>query len=333
MSLFTTNVSAAAFKDVSKDRWSYDSIQRLVELGVIEGFPNGTYRPEAPLTRAQGAIIIGRALEVDTNQLQQHTFSDVTRSTNGHDYIYALTNMEVFDKADQFNPKDPLTRAQMAKVLVHAFELSGQLNKTFTDVPTSHWAYDDVQTLVSTGITTGTSKNKFSPNQAVTREQMAAFIHRTLGYLDGSYTPPEEPPAEDPDDQAEYNQMVADILKLTNAERSKAGLPELKMHDEAQELAMIKAKDMYVNSYFDHTSPVYGSPFDMMDEAGLQYRTAGENIAAGYQSAEAVVNGWMNSPGHRANILNPEFTHLGVGYFKTDGGYAHYYVQMFITPR
>lgn len=332
LSPFTMNVSAASFKDVSKDRWSYDHIQSLVELNVINGFPDGTYRPEVNLTRAQGAIIIGRALDVNTNQPRQHTFSDVTRSTVGYEYIHALTNMGIFDKAEKFNPKNPLTRAQMAKVLVHAFDLSGQSYKHFTDVPQNHWAYDDVQTLVATGITTGTSQNTFSPNKAVTREQMAAFIHRTLDYRDGNLTPPEEPPVQEPDEQNEYSQMAVDILNLTNEERRKAGLSALKMHAETQELAMIKAKDFYINSYFDHTSPVYGSPFDMMNDAGLEYRTAGENIAAGYPSAEAVVNGWMNSPGHRANILNPAYTHLGVGYFKTDGGYSTYYVQMFITP-
>src|SRR5699024_8323771 len=100
--------------DVSIDRWSYDSIQRLVELDVIEGFPDGTYRPETHLTRAQGAIIIGRSLEVDTNEPKQHTFSDVTPSTSGYKYIHALTNKGVFDKAHKFNPKNPLTRAQMA---------------------------------------------------------------------------------------------------------------------------------------------------------------------------------------------------------------------------
>ena len=83
---------------------------------------------------------------------------------------------------------------------------------------------------------------------------------------------------------------------------------------------------MHDKGYFSHTSPTYGSPFDMMKQFGITYRTAGENIAMGYPTAEAVVDGWMNSEGHRANILNASFTEIGVGYV-ADG---NYYTQMFI---
>ena len=83
---------------------------------------------------------------------------------------------------------------------------------------------------------------------------------------------------------------------------------------------------MATSKYFAHNSPTYGSPFDMMKRFGITYRTAGENLAMGYSSPQATVNGWMNSEGHRANILNGAFTQIGMGY--VDGG--HYYCQMFI---
>ncbi|MPN28838.1 hypothetical protein SDC9_176283 [bioreactor metagenome] len=83
---------------------------------------------------------------------------------------------------------------------------------------------------------------------------------------------------------------------------------------------------MHDKRYFAHQSPTYGSPFDMMKQFGISYRAAGENIAMGYSSAAAVVEGWMNSPGHRANILNASFTHIGVGYYAE----GHYWTQMFI---
>ena len=79
--------------------------------------------------------------------------------------------------------------------------------------------------------------------------------------------------------------------------------------------------------YFSHTSPTYGSPFEMMRSFGISYRSAGENIAKGQKSPAAVVNAWMNSSGHRANILNKSFTHIGVGYI-ADGSY---WTQMFIS--
>lgn len=80
-------------------------------------------------------------------------------------------------------------------------------------------------------------------------------------------------------------------------------------------MALDKAKDMYNNGYFDHNSPTYGSPFDMMKKYGISYRYAGENIAKGQRTPQEVMTAWMNSSGHRANILSPNFTTIGVAYY------------------
>jgi uncharacterized protein YkwD len=90
-------------------------------------------------------------------------------------------------------------------------------------------------------------------------------------------------------------------------------------------MALVKAKDMYNNNYFDHTSPSYGSPFNMMKSFGIQYTYAGENIAKGQRSPQEVMTSWMNSPGHRQNILNPNFTKIGVAYYNGE------WVQEFIA--
>lgn len=89
---------------------------------------------------------------------------------------------------------------------------------------------------------------------------------------------------------------------------------------------------MAKRDYFDHTNPDGKSPFDRMSAAGYQYRSAAENIAAGYRDAEAVVQGWMNSEGHRKNIMNCGLTEIGVGY-ATGGKYGTYWTQNFGTPR
>ena len=86
---------------------------------------------------------------------------------------------------------------------------------------------------------------------------------------------------------------------------------------------------MIDKNYFDHTSPTYGSPFDMMKQFGISYKSAGENIAMGQNSPKEVVTAWMNSPGHRANILNSSFTDIGVGIAKNSSG-SIYWTQMFI---
>lgn len=121
--------------------------------------------------------------------------------------------------------------------------------------------------------------------------------------------------------------IQSEVLRLVNIERSKAGLSPLKLSNELSSVATKKSQDMADNNYFSHTSPTYGSPFDMMKQFGINYTTAGENIAQGYSSAEAVMKGWMNSQGHKDNILSSKFGTLGVGYVNKGG--TTYWTQMF----
>ncbi|NLY70989.1 MAG: serine protease [Clostridiales bacterium] len=123
----------------------------------------------------------------------------------------------------------------------------------------------------------------------------------------------------------------AKVVDLVNKERAAQGLAPLKYNAELSKVARIKAEDMRDKNYFSHTSPTYGSPFDMMKSFGIKYRAAGENIAKGYRTPESVMDGWMNSPGHKANIMSPNFTEVGVGYV-TDSKGTGYWVQMFIRP-
>ena len=119
------------------------------------------------------------------------------------------------------------------------------------------------------------------------------------------------------------------VVALTNQQRAKYGLPPLKLNWELQRLARVKSEDMRNRNYFDHNSPTYGSPFTMMKSFGISYSYAGENIAAGQQTPEAVVDSWMKSPGHRANILKKEFTEIGCG-VAFGGSYRLYWTQEFI---
>lgn len=129
---------------------------------------------------------------------------------------------------------------------------------------------------------------------------------------------------------AEMTQAEA-ILKLVNQERAKAGVPALTLSDKLTQIAYTKAKDMADKNYFSHESPTYGSPFDMLKQFGVSFSYAGENIAAGQKTAEEVTNSWMNSSGHKANILNKNYTQLGVGFYR-GGQYGTEWVQLFIKP-
>ncbi len=118
----------------------------------------------------------------------------------------------------------------------------------------------------------------------------------------------------------------AEVIRLVNEIRAENGLQPLTANWELSRVARYKSQDMLDKGYFAHNSPTYGTPFQMIKAFGLSFRTAGENIAKGYATPQAVVNGWMNSSGHRANILNSSYKQIGVGYVAK----GNYWTQMFI---
>lgn len=126
-----------------------------------------------------------------------------------------------------------------------------------------------------------------------------------------------------------FSKEQVEVLNLVNKERKANGLKPLTLNKELSNVANIKSRDMIEKGYFDHTSPTYGSPFDMMKKFNISYNTAGENIAMGQKTPSEVMNSWMNSSGHRANILNSTYTELGVGIQKDSNG-TIYWTQMFI---
>lgn len=120
-----------------------------------------------------------------------------------------------------------------------------------------------------------------------------------------------------------------EVVRLVNLERSKAGLAPLAINWEVSRVARYKSQDMINKNYFSHESPTYGSPFKMMETFGIRFTAAGENIAMGQQTPAQVMNGWMNSPGHRSNILSPNYNQIGVG-LAIDSAGRPYWTQMFI---
>ncbi|WP_010274151.1 CAP domain-containing protein [Paenibacillus senegalensis] len=131
-------------------------------------------------------------------------------------------------------------------------------------------------------------------------------------------TPTPAPQPQQPDNAGSVegvHELAQEVARLVNEERAKAGLGPLTLDADLSNMALDKAKDMYHNNYFSHNSPTYGSPFDMMNQYNIPYSYAGENIAKGQRTAEQVMNDWMNSEGHKKNILGPNFTKIGVSYY------------------
>jgi uncharacterized YkwD family protein len=191
-------------------------------------------------------------------------------------------------------PKDSILRAKQAQVPGDVSDLLGGLlgNNTPTERTPTQTAYPQSATNPQASANPQTSAKPY---------QSANPGHSV-----------------NPKTSADSSQFVQQVLEIVNQERTKAGLNTLSLNSNLSKMALAKAQDMYNNNYFDHQSPTYGSPFDMMKAFGITYNSAGENIAKGQRSAEEVMNQWMNSPGHRANILNTSFTEIGIGYYNSE---------------
>ncbi|GGE67414.1 CAP domain-containing protein [Priestia taiwanensis] len=212
-----------------------------------------------------------------------------------------------------------MRRSLLAMLLLIALPMlaqaAGQVSGTNT--PTSVWTY-----VVQQGDTMHTiaAKKKCS---------LGKLMEANRHVKDPNGLKPGEKITLPPPDSMEN--FEKQVLALTNKERERNGLKPLSGSDATlNRCAHVKAADMRDANYFSHTSPTYGSPFDMLRQFGVQYRQAAENIAAGQQTAEEVVKSWMQSSGHRANILNASYTHIGIGYAK-GGSQNCYWAQQFIS--
>ncbi|MGN7479173.1 S-layer homology domain-containing protein [Solibacillus silvestris] len=171
--------ASTTFKDITSANSHYEAIQLLVERGVISGYEDGTFRPNAALTRGQAAKILASVLNLDTSSTNEK-FKDVTSKSGYIGAINALADAGIINGYEDgtFKPNAPLTRGQMAKILVNAFNLSKStaLTHQFKDVSEANGYSYDIQTLVDYAITEGTSPTTYAPTEAVKRGQMATFV-------------------------------------------------------------------------------------------------------------------------------------------------------------
>lgn len=128
---------------------------------------------------------------------------------------------------------------------------------------------------------------------------------------------------------SDIKSLEAEVIRLVNIERTKAGIPALTSNDKISNVARIKSNDFIESNYFSHNSPTYGTPFEMLKSFGITFTAAAENIASGQGTAAQVMNSWMNSSGHRTNILNSTYNQIGVGVAKDSKGNM-YWTQLFI---
>ena len=182
-----TSVEAAkavTFKDVPKKHYAYDAVSYMAANDIIKGYADNTYRLNKPVTRAQAAKMIAVSIGAKPSHAYKMDFKDVTKDNGSYDHIRALTQRGLFKNAEKFNPNKPLTRGQMAKLLVFGYHIVTDDNDfiIFDDVHKSSGAYEYIITIAELNITTTRPGGKFNPNDPVTRGQMAAFLYRTMQF-------------------------------------------------------------------------------------------------------------------------------------------------------
>lgn len=326
-------LSEAAFSDVKKDYWASPVIEELVEKGYMNGYPDGTFRPNAVTTRAEAAGVIARSMEISLTSSYTFQFTDVA---DDHPYvaeIRKLAELGIIQDTVHFNPEESLKRAHIAKMIALAYQIEvDQKNKaSFKDVRNGYWAKDMIESLTDVGVVKGKTSTTFEPNSFVTRAHVAALTARGMAfkervrkrevaydYLAKDYIDTVHP----------YTAFEASVLQQVNVIRRENNLQPFVVDAHLAQLAVIKAKDMIDRNYFEHESPYYGHPWDMAGLFDYEYTSYGENIARNFMTAKETVDAWMASPKHRANILKPTFTHLGIGVQKTKTG-NFYIVQQF----
>lgn len=169
------------------------------------------------------------------------------------------------------------------------------------------YLYNSVLKTYVKGIISGYPDGSFSGDRILSRAEASSVIVRLIDKNSRIKK------------NLEKNSFFAlEVLNLVNIERQNTGIDQLVFCEDLNSIANLKSKDMSDYDYFSHESPNYGSFFDMLKDRNIDYTTAGENIAMGQSSPKEVVSAWMNSPGHKRNILNPNFNKIGIGVYFGD---------------
>ena len=347
--------SELPFTDVYRTDWFYDAVSGAYNAGLMLGTSNTTFSPNENISIAQ-------ALTMATRIHSSHVGSAALTNASGNNWYdtyvdYAINNRMIgtYDFSDY---NSVATRAQMAYIfssVIPAEKQTTTSNRIPPDVKESDTYGREIYLLYRTGILVGSDHaGTFSPTSSITRAEAATIILRVHLLLADETTPTPTPPPTPmptptptptpmptpmptptpmpmptpmPTPTLDTSSFARDVLDLVNVERTQNGCSPLTWDDGLATLAQEHSVDMVERGFFDHTNPDGLSPFDRMRIAGISFGHAAENIAAGQRTPEAVVNAWMNSTGHRANILNPNLTHIGVGF------HNYYWTQVFASFR
>ena len=331
LSLFATTPVVVADESAgdplaSASSWAREGITAAIDKGFVPEEIQNNYK--SVITRAEFCRMAVKWLEyrlgksIDEILADQGLARDPNAFTDTDDpIVLAAFALGVTNGTGHnlFSPNGEFSREQAATMIRNTCKAAGMdvtntADAGFADIGAAgSWAVGAINFVGNHGIMSGTGHGNFSPKMTYTREQSIVTFHNI------EYPPPVTPtpePTPEPTPASDDSEFERQVLLLVNIERENHGIGPLVWDEALAAVARAHSIDMVQRGYFSHTCPDGVGPFDRMRNAGITYRTAGENIAAGYRTPEAVLEGWMNSPGHRDNILNESFTRLGVGLYQ-----------------
>ena len=359
------------FSDVPQDHWANPYVEAMTQKGVVTGVGNGRFNPDGNLSTAEFAVMLTQAFcpeavaGPEEGGAWWEPYLDAAWSagylidtTAGFSYIDGIWDVTYTDGTwNEDVVTEPMTRYDMAQAMYNTVVAEGMALPTdeqreaaqaaigdFASIPEDYESA--VVAMYALGYLSGVNANgDFGGEGAMTRAQSCVVMSKLLGTdvetapetpdegATGSAPIDEETPAEDAgsepaDTVAAYEQEVFDLV---NQIREENGLEPFVYNVTLAQVARAHSQDMIDRNFFSHTNPDGEDPFDRMRDNGLSFSMAAENIAAGQRTPEEVVNSWMNSEGHRANILGG-CEELGVG-LALGGSYGYYWTQCFATVR
>lgn len=332
------------FNDVSANAWYSSAVNVVVGHNMMAGSGGNTFAPNTTMNRAMLVqVLYNHAGKPTVNG--SSAFTDVETGAWYVDAVQwaAKNGIAAGVGNNRFNPNGAITREQFATILFNYYKtnhaspaLEHQVLENFNDVASiSSWAQDGMAWAVDMSIINGSDKNTLMPTATATRAEAAQMLSNMIEYVTEDHKYTLVPATDKADGTKEYTCSICnnvktfetEVVRLVNIERVKAGLNPLKVDTHVQAVAQLRAKE--IKQAFSHTRPNGTACFTALDELDVSYVTAGENIAAGHPTPADVMEGWMNSKDHRANILDGDFEKIGVGYVVIDG--TPYWTQMFIA--
>lgn len=336
-------LAQANFSDVNETTKYRESILALANAGVIRGYPDGTFRPISPLHRAELVQLILQAEEKTIERNLPPCFSDVRDKTqwfyNPLCTAYKLNIAQGYPDGT-FKPGNTVNRAEAVALLCRTqeWDVPANFDAPFSDVPKTQWFAPCIAYAKSAGYLAEISKKSkiFGPGAEMKRGVFSELLYESLKaknspvllrsatpepiFMDNGATPETI--------TATISELEQGMLDLVNQERQAQGLQAVVWSDELSNVAQGHSNDMVSRGFFDHVNPDGESPDDRRLEGGIT-TLVGENLAKAPSLASAH-EGLMNSPPHRANILNPEWERLGIGVAKDADGYL-LFTQLFST--